>query len=287
MGCSFVVGPVSLTPSSRDQTPRGFVEDVTTRTVHLRGGTSMPLIGLGTWQLRGQEGYAAVRAALDAGYRHIDTATMYRNEDAVGRAVRDSGLPREDVFVTTKLPPDRVDRPRQVIEESLQAMGLDFVDLWLIHWPPGGASPKTWEALIAARDDGLAKAIGVSNYSTSHVDELIAATGETPAVNQVEWSPVLHDAGRAAELRDRGVVLEGYSPFKSSNLQDGVLTSIADSHGVAVPQVIVRWHVQHEFVVIPKSARPERIAANADVARFALTEEEMDRIDALGRPEQG
>jgi diketogulonate reductase-like aldo/keto reductase len=241
----------------------------------------MPLIGLGTWQLRGQEGYDAVRAALDVGYRHIDTATMYRNEDQVGRAVRDSGLAREDVFVTTKLPPDRADRPRETIEASLQAMGLEFVDLWLIHWPPGGASPKTWEALIAARDDGLTRAIGVSNYSTTQIDELVAATGEMPEVDQVEWSPVLHDPERAAELRERGVVLEGYSPFKTSNLRDPVLTGIAEAHGVTPAQVIVRWHVQHEFVVIPKSSRPERIEANADVERFTLGEEDMRRIDRL------
>jgi diketogulonate reductase-like aldo/keto reductase len=250
--------------------------------IDLRGGTSMPLIGLGTWELRGQEGYDAVRAALDAGYRHVDTATMYRNEDSVGRALRDSGIARDDVFVTTKLPPDRADRPRETLEASLQALGLDHVDLWLIHWPPGGASPKTWEALLAARSGGLARAVGVSNYSTAQIDELIAATGETPEVDQVEWSPVLHDAAQAAQLRDRGIVLEGYSPFKTSNLRDPVLASIAEAHGVSVPQVIVRWHVQHEFVVIPKSSRPERIASNADVGGFVLTGDEMAKIDGVG-----
>jgi diketogulonate reductase-like aldo/keto reductase len=251
--------------------------------VDLAPGVSLPTIGFGTWQLEGTAAYESTRAALDAGYRHLDTATMYRNEDQVGRAIRDSAIARDEVFVTTKLPPDRADRPRDVLDASLQALGMDHVDLWLIHWPPGGASPKTWEALLAARSDGLARAVGVSNYSSAQIDELVAASGETPEVNQIEWSPVLHDAARAAELRERGVVLEGYSPFKASNLRDPVLTAVADGHGVSVPQVIVRWHVQHEFTVIPKSSKPERIAANADVGGFTLTDEEMRRIDALGR----
>ncbi|MFY1700653.1 aldo/keto reductase [Micromonospora sp. WMMA1923] len=253
-------------------------------TVALAGDVRMPLLGFGTWQATGQAGYDAVRAALDAGYRHVDTATMYGNEQEVGRAVRDSGLAREDVFVTTKLPPERVGRERETIEASLRALGLSHVDLWLIHWPPSGAdgSVPVWRELLAARDDGLTRAVGVSNYDTAGLDELTEATGQTPAVNQIRWSPSLYDARRHAEHRERGVVLEGYSPFKSTDLADPVLVRIAAAHDVSPAQVVLRWHLDHEIVVIPKSVTPERIRANADIFSFSLTAQEMGEIDALG-----
>ena len=255
-------------------------------TAVLPGDVRIPLLGFGTWQLSGEAGFKAVLAALDAGYRHIDTATMYGNEEEVGRAVRESGLRREDVFVTTKLPPERVGRERETIEASLRALGLDHVDLWLMHWPtsePGDLIP-TWREMLAARDTGLARAVGVSNFSTGEIDELIQATEENPAVNQIRWSPWLYDRQRHAEHRDRGVVLEGYSPFKTSDLSDPVLTRIAGAHNVSPAQVVLRWHIDHETVAIPKSATPERIRANADVFGFSLTAEEMRDIDALGQP---
>ncbi|MER7165560.1 aldo/keto reductase [Micromonospora sp. NPDC000207] len=254
-------------------------------TVALSDDVRMPLLGFGTWQATGEQGYEAVLAALDAGYRHIDTATMYGNEAEVGRAVRESGLRREDVFVTTKLPPDRVGRERETIEQSLRALGLDQVDLWLIHWPPsaGSESVPVWRELLAARDAGLTRAVGVSNYDTTRLDELTEATGEAPAVNQIKWSPSLYDRQRHREHRDRGIVLEGYSPFKSTDLADPVLTRIAAAHDVSPAQVVLRWHVDHEIVVIPKSVTPDRIRANADIFSFSLTAEEMRDIDALGR----
>lgn len=250
--------------------------------VTLPGGGRMPLLGFGTWQLRGEHAYQAVRTALQAGYRHLDTATVYGNEAQVGRAVRDSGLDRGDIFITTKLPPDRVGRERETLQASLAALGTDVVDLWLVHWPPDGtAAPQTWRELLRARGDGLAHAVGVSNYSTAQIDELIAATGEPPAVNQIRWGPSLYDPVRLAQSRERGIVLEGYSPFRTTDLRDPVLTAIAAAHQVSVAQVIVRWHLQHQVVVIPKSARAERISANADVFHFALTPDEMDRLNAL------
>ncbi len=255
-------------------------------TAVLPGDVRIPLLGFGTWQLSGEAGFKAVLAALDAGYRHIDTATMYGNEEEVGRAVRESGLRREDVFVTTKLPAERVGRERETIEASLRALGLDHVDLWLMHWPtsePGDLIP-VWREMLAARDTGLARAVGVSNFSTGEIDELIQATEENPAVNQIRWSPWLYDRQRHAEHRDRGVVLEGYSPFKTSDLSDPVLTRIAGAHNVSPAQVVLRWHIDHETVAIPKSATPERIRANADVFGFSLTAEEMRDIDALGQP---
>ncbi|HEY2949933.1 MAG TPA: aldo/keto reductase, partial [Micromonosporaceae bacterium] len=164
--------------------------EVNERTVMLPGDFRMPLVGFGTWQVTGARGFRAIREALDVGYRHLDTATMYGNEAILGRAIRDSGVPREDLFITTKLPPSRAGRERATLDESLRALDTSYVDLWLIHWPPGGrARPEAWRQLLAARDAGLARNAGVSNYSIRQIDELVAATGEAPAVNQIPWSP--------------------------------------------------------------------------------------------------
>jgi 2,5-diketo-D-gluconate reductase A len=253
-------------------------------TVTIPPGIEMPLLGLGTWEANGDEAYEAVRVALDLGYRHIDTATMYANEQEVGRALRDSGVPREEVFITTKLPSGNAGRERATIEASLRALGVESVDLWLIHWPPGGrTAPEVWERFVAAQADGLARAIGVSNYDEQQIDELTAATGVTPAVNQIEWSPALYDARTVEAHRRRGVTLEGYSPFKSANLRERVLIDVAERHGVTTHQVIVRWHIEHGIVVIPKSSHPERLASNFDVFGFRLDADEVERIDALGR----
>ncbi|MGN9778757.1 aldo/keto reductase [Micromonospora sp. H33] len=258
--------------------------DLDQPTVLLPGEVRIPLLGFGTWQITGPAAYESVLAALDAGYRHIDTATMYGNEKEVGRAVAESGLRREDVFITTKLPPDRVGREQETIEASLRALGMDHVDLWLVHWPPSSDADNipVWREMLVAREEGLARAVGVSNFSTAQIDELIQATEETPAVNQIRWSPSLYDRQRHRDHRDRGVVLEGYSPFKTSDLSDPVLVRIAAAHDVSPAQVVLRWHIDHEIVVIPKSVTPERIRANADVFDFSLTAEEMRDIDALG-----
>jgi 2,5-diketo-D-gluconate reductase A len=251
-------------------------------TVSLDGGGAMPLVGLGTWQMTGKECYRAVRHALDVGYRHLDTATMYRNERDVGRAVRDSGVPREELFVTTKLQPRDAGRERRTLETSVKDLGTDYLDLWLIHWPPSrGKSPAIWEQFLARRDEGLTRAVGVSNYDAAEIDELIEATGEAPGVNQITWGPTLHDPDVVEAHRRRSVVLEGYSPFKNTDLRDPVLTEVAERHGVTTAQVVVRWHVEHGVVVIPKSATPERIESNFDVFGFSLDDDEVRRIDGL------
>jgi diketogulonate reductase-like aldo/keto reductase len=243
----------------------------------------MPLLGLGTWQASEQQAYDAVRTALELGYRSIDTATMYGNEAAVGRAVRDSGIPREEIFVTTKLRAGDVGRERETIRAGLDAMGFDYVDLWLIHWPVArGMGASTWQRFIEARDAGLTRAIGVSNYSPAELDELTAATGVVPAVNQIEWTPALYDASMVAAHRERGVTLEGYSPFKAADLRDPVLLAVAKDHGVTVPQVILRWHLDHGFIAIPKSTDAGRIAENFEIFGFSLDAEEIARIDSLG-----
>ena len=243
---------------------------------------ALPLVGLGTWEMTGSVCYRAVRYGLDVGYRHVDTATTYRNEREVGRAVRDSGLAREDVFVTTKLPPRDAGRERRTLEASLRALGMDHVDLWLIHWPPPrGAGAQLWEVLLGLRDEGLARAVGVSNYGTGQLDDLVRATGEAPVVNQIRWGPALYDLDVLDGHRRRGVVLEGYSPFKSTDLRHPVLARVAERHGVTPAQVVVRWHVDHGVVVIPKSATPERIAANFDVFGFSLDDEDVRSLDGL------
>ena len=249
----------------------------------LAGGGTMPLLGFGTWQMTGPTCYDAVRTALDAGYRHLDTATMYRNETEVGRALRDSGVDRDEVFVTTKLPPREARRAEATLTASLDALGLDAVDLWLVHWPPGGAGEDLWQRFVAAREAGRARAVGVSNYSLEQVDRLTAATGVTPQVNQVSWAPAVYDADVESGHRERGVVLEGYSPFKNTDLRDPVLREVADAHGVTPAQVVLRWHVEHGVVVIPKSATPERIRANLEVSTFSLTGDEVARVDGLAR----
>ncbi|MGI8867844.1 MAG: aldo/keto reductase [Mycobacteriales bacterium] len=251
-------------------------------TANLSNGAQVPLLGFGTWQLREKECYDAVRSALDVGYRHLDTATGYENEEQVGRAIRDSGLDRSEVFITTKLPPENAGKEAETLAASLRNLGVDYVDLWLIHWPPTGeAGVETWREFLALQGESKTRAIGVSNYSTEQVDELIDATGVAPAVNQIRWAPALFDKARADHLKDRGVALEGYSPFRASDLDDEALTTIADTHNASVPQVILRWHLEHEYIAIPKSAKPERIKANFDVFGFSLTPDEVATIDAL------
>jgi diketogulonate reductase-like aldo/keto reductase len=255
---------------------------MTVPTAPLPGGGAIPLLGLGTWQMTGTTCYDAVRTALELGYRHVDTATMYRNEAEVGRALRDSGVDRDEVFVTTKLPPGSADRPDETLDASLRALGVASVDLWLVHWPPGSPGVELWRRFVAARDDGRARAVGVSNYSLEQLDVLTDSVGVTPAVNQIRWAPPLFDAAVAQGHRERGVVLEGYSPFTSTELGAPVLREIADRHGVRPSQVVLRWHLDHGVVVIPKSADPGRLAENLDVAGFALDADEVARIDRMG-----
>jgi 2,5-diketo-D-gluconate reductase A len=252
--------------------------------VEIAPGVRMPLLGLGTWDARGDECYRAVAHALEIGYRHVDTATMYANEDQVGRAVAASGLDRDDVFVTTKLLESHAGRERRSLEESLTALGFEQLDLWLIHWPPGGrAVPAVWEQLLEARREGLARAVGVSNHSLTQLDELAEATGVMPPINQIEWSPALYDAALLEGHRERGVRVEGYSPLKTVDLGDERIRRIAVAHEATPAQVVIRWHIEHEIVVIPKSAHPARIAENRDVFGFHLEQAEVSALDAMGR----
>jgi 2,5-diketo-D-gluconate reductase A len=256
--------------------------------VDLGQGVAIPMVGFGTWQLQGRLAYEATRHALQVGYRHIDTATIYRNEEQVGRAIADSGLDRADVFVTTKLPPGSASHARATLAESLKALRTDYVDLWLVHWPPRGRNlVPLWRDFLAVRDEGLARAVGVSNYSVRQIDDLIEAheggseAGRGPAVNQISWSPSRYDAALLAAHAERGVAVEGYSPLKGTRLRDRTLAEIAAKYGVTPAQVVLRWHLDIGVIVIPKSARPERIEQNLDLFGFSLTPEEVARLNRL------
>jgi len=246
------------------------------------GGVAMPMVGFGTWQLPGQTAYEATRHALQVGYRHIDTATMYRNEDQIGRAIADSGLDRAEVFVTTKLPPSNAGRVHATIAESLKALRTEYVDLWLVHWPPRGRDlVPVWRDFLEVRGEGLTRAVGVSNYSVGQIDDLIEATGERPAVNQIPWSPSRYEKALLAAHAERHVAVEGYSPLSGTRLRDRTLTEIAASCGVTPAQVVLRWHLEIGVIVIPKAARPEHIEQNFDIFRFSLTPEEVVLINGL------
>jgi diketogulonate reductase-like aldo/keto reductase len=254
-------------------------------TVTLRGGVEMPRFGLGVWQSApGEETRGAVADALGVGYRHVDTARAYRNEADVGEALRASGIPRREVFVTTKLwnADHGYDRALRAIDKSLASLGLEQVDLYLVHWPVEGLRGDTWRAMERILAAGKARAIGVSNYTIRHLDELLASAKEPPSVNQVEFNPFLYQRALLEHCRRHGVQLEAYGPLVRAHRMDHpALGAIAAKHRRTPAQVLVRWGLQHDVVVIPKSVRPERIRENADVFGFTLDAEDMARLDGL------
>jgi len=243
----------------------------------------MPLIGFGTWKLRHGQARAAVLAALETGYRHVDTATMYNNEAEIGQALADSAVDRGEVFVTTKIRPSDARRVRETLHQSLRALQTDYLDLWLVHWPPSrqSESRQLWSELLAAQAEQLVRDVGVSNYSLASIDDLTKSSGHAPAVNQIDWGPSLFDARILAGHADRAIAVEAYSSLKNTDLNDPELAKIATAHGVTSAQVVLRWHLEHDVTVIPKSAQPERIAANLDVLGFSLTREEVATIDEM------
>jgi len=248
----------------------------------LADGNQMPILGLGVWQVPdGAECVNAVRWALDLGYRHIDTAQAYGNEESVGRALRDSGVPRGEIFLTTKFYPGRRGDPVAEAEQSLRRLGVDQLDLYLIHWPAGGPT-WAWPRMEQARELGLARSIGVSNFSTSEVGDVIAAGSIPPAVNQVQFSPLDYRRALLDACRRREVAVEAYSPLGTGQyLSEETVGRVAQRTGRTRAQVLLRWCLQRDLLVIPKSAHRERIAENAEIFDFTLSGEDMAELDAL------
>lgn len=254
--------------------------------IPLRDGRSIPAIGFGVYKVDDAEAATAVGTALDAGYRHVDTAEMYGNERGVGAAIRASRLDRDEVFVTTKVWNDHQGRDAtlRAFDASLGRLGLDAVDLYLIHWPAAANDRyvETWRTLVELRESGRARSVGVSNFQVPHLERIIAETGEVPALNQVERHPWLPQRDLIAFHEQHNIVTGAWSPLGRGRLVDEpVLTGIAEAHGVSVAQVLVRWNVQQGVVVLPKSVTPERIRSNIDVDGFALSDDDLAAIAGL------
>lgn len=258
-------------------------------TITLNNGVEMPQIGFGTWKIEdGSEVEHAVAAALDAGYRSIDTAAIYGNESGVGNAIRQSGIPRDELFVTTKLwnKDQGYDTAIAAFEASLGKLGLDYVDMYLIHWPMPmeGRFKDSWRALEYLYQNERVRAIGVSNFETAHLDALIDAGNVIPAVNQVELHPMFPQFDMRRYANQRGIQIESWSPLMQGAelLQNPVVLEIAEAHEKTPGQVVLRWHIKSGLVTIPKSTNPERIVENISIFDFELTTEDLARIDGLG-----
>jgi diketogulonate reductase-like aldo/keto reductase len=247
-------------------------------TVKLNSGFDMPLLGLGTFRAEGKETVNAVREALAVDYRHIDTAMMYRNEKEVGRAVRECGIDRANLFITTKLARDGQGYREtwQAVEASLENLGLDYVDLYLVHWPVESLMHETWKAMREIAHKGLSRSVGVSNFTIRLLEELKTESDLIPAVNQVEFHPFLYQKELLAYCRKAGIQLEAYSPLtRGRRLDDHRLFEIAEKHHKTTAQILLRWNLEHGVVTIPKSVTPSRIRENAALYDFALDQEDM------------
>lgn len=254
----------------------------------LNDAHTLPAIGFGTYPLRGKDGVAAMVSAIEAGYRLLDSAVNYENEIEVGEAVRASGLDREEILLTTKVPGrfHAKELATRSVEDSLSRMRLDVLDLVLIHWPnpSRGLYVEAWEALVECRDRGLVRSIGVSNFTEEHLERIIQATGVTPAVNQIETHPRFPQEELVATHERLGIVTESWSPLGkgSVDLAADPIAEAAREHGVTSAQLVLRWHIQRGLLPLPKSASPQRQRENLDVFRFALTATQLQAITALG-----
>ena len=254
--------------------------------ISFHDGKSIPQVGLGVWQTPNDTAVIAVKAALDAGYRHIDTAAAYHNEQGVGEGMRASGLDRKDIFLTTKLWNDDqgFDSTLRAFEKSLKELGTDYLDLYLIHWPSAhrGQYRDTWKAFVRLKEEGRARSIGVSNFNADHLEAIIGDTGVTPVINQVELHPDFQQKALRAVHEKLGIITQSWSPLGQGHLlTNAVVADLAKKLGRTPAQVIVRWHIQNGLVVIPKSVTPSRIVENFQVFDFKLDAAAMQALDAL------
>jgi len=254
--------------------------------IELSDGNRIPQVGLGTWKLDGANMQGVVDAALAAGYRHFDTAYAYRNEAALGAALKASGVAADELFITSKLPSGRhgYDSTLQTFDETMANLGVDVLDLYLIHWPmpQTGNFVDTFKAFIKLKEEGRIKSIGVSNFHKAHLEKLIAETGVTPVVDQIELSPMFQQKDLRGFLDGQNIRTESWSPLGTGEVLDnGVLKAIAGKYGKSAAQVTIRWHIQNGLIVIPKSSNPDRIKQNFEVFDFELDADDMAKIDAL------
>ena len=262
------------------------LQDTTT----LHNGVKMPWFGLGVFKVKeGSEVVESVKAALKNGYKSIDTAAVYKNEEGVGQALKEAGVPREELFITTKVwnSDQGYESTLQAFETSLEKLGLDYLDLYLIHWPVAGKYKETWKALEKLYKDGRVRAIGVSNFHVHHLKDLMADAEIKPMVNQVEYHPHLAQTELLEFCKAEGIQMEAWSPLKQGELlSEPTIIEIAEKHEKSSAQVILRWDLQNEVVTIPKSIKEHRLIENADIFDFELSAEEMDRLNSLNKNER-
>ncbi|RLQ97392.1 aldo/keto reductase [Falsibacillus albus] len=259
-------------------------------TITLHNGVKMPYVGLGVWQMKDEnEARNAVKSAIAAGYRSIDTAAVYENEESVGLGVKESSVPREDLFITSKVwnSDQGYDTTLKAFEASLKRLDMDYLDLYLIHWPVEGKYNDTWRAMEKLYADGLVKSIGVSNFHQHHLEDLLSKSNEKPVVNQVETHPRLNQAALKEYCKKQEIALEAWSPLGQGKLLgENVLKELGNKHNKTAAQVILRWHLQNDTIIIPKSVHENRIKENADLFDFELSQNEMEQINELNRDER-